>query len=83
MNDAPFHLSRATDEQRQVVADIFHGRVRDRYTECLFHPGLLHIGFAGRPDSLIGRFDAHLSNMPAIGRLLARQRSFEIRKAPG
>jgi ubiquinone/menaquinone biosynthesis C-methylase UbiE len=81
MNDAPFHLSRASDRQRQIVADIFQGRVIDRYTECLFHPGLLHIGFAGRPDSRIGRFDAFLSNLPSLGQLLARQRSFEIHKS--
>lgn len=81
MNDVPFHLSRASDRQRQIIADIFQGRVIDRYTECLFHPGLLHIAFAGRPGSRIGRFDAFLSNMPLLGQLIARQRSFEIHKS--
>jgi ubiquinone/menaquinone biosynthesis C-methylase UbiE len=81
MTDAPFHLSRASDRQRQIIADIFQGPVLDRYTECLFHPGLLHIGFAGRPDSRIGRIDAFLSNKPWLGQLIARQRSFEVRKS--
>lgn len=34
-----FHLTRANDSQRQIVAGVF-GKVKDRYTECLFHPDL-------------------------------------------
>lgn len=58
-----FHLTRASDEQRAVVAAIFQSVIADRYTECLFHPDL-RLSFSGRagvlwgastPNSAIGR----------------------------
>ena len=74
-----FHLTRANDSQRQIVANIFGGEVVDRYTECLFHPDL-KFAFTGRPGSSIGQFDARLGNLPWLGHLIARQRSFEATK---
>lgn len=75
-----FYLSRANDVQRRIVAEAFGGDVAERYTECLFHPDL-RLSFTGRLDSAIGGLDARLSDVPWLGRWIARQRSFEAVKA--
>lgn len=69
-----FHLTRANDNQLQIIEAIFGG-VIDRYTECLFHPDL-KLTFTGRLGSLIGELDACLGAKPWLGRWIARQRSF-------
>lgn len=74
-----FHLTRASDIQRETLAKVFGAPMTDRYTECLFHPDL-RITFSGRLGSLTGRLDARLGDVPAAGRWLARQRSFETVK---
>ena len=78
-----FHLTRANDSQRRIVADIFGGGgVTDRYTECLFHPDL-KLGFSGRLGSPLGRIDSRLCEstwLTWLGRWIARQRSFEASK---
>lgn len=73
-----FHLTLATDSQRQVVTDLF-GEVTDRYTECLFHPNL-KLAFTGRMGSSLGNLDAYLGDVPWLGRWIARQRSVEATK---
>lgn len=80
MVENSFHLTRANESQRQIVAGIFGGQVLDRYTECLFHREL-KLGFTGSPGNPIGRLDALLSSLPWLGRWIARQRSFEVTKA--
>jgi hypothetical protein len=75
-----FHLTRANNKQRDVLSEIFSGSVKDRYTECLFHPDL-RLTFTGREGNLVGQLDAHLGDFPALGRWLARQRSFEAVKS--
>jgi hypothetical protein len=72
-------MTRANDEQRRVVAGVF-GTARDRYSECLFHPDL-RFHRSGRAGSLLGRVDAYLGGIPLLGKLCARQRSFEATKA--
>lgn len=79
-NDS-FYLNRANNSQRKVIADIFGGKVKDRYTECLFHPDL-KLTFSGRIDSLFGLLDKHLGMLNWLGRWIARQRSFETIKIP-
>lgn len=76
-----FHLTRANDGQRQIVADIVGGGVKgmERYTECLFHPDL-KLAFTGRVGSTLGQLDARLGDLPRLGRWIARQRSFEAIK---
>lgn len=74
-----FYLSRANDSQRRILDGIFV-EGRDRYTECLFHPDLKW-HWSGRRGSLLGSFDARLSDLPWLGRWVARQRGFEGRKA--
>lgn len=73
-----FHLTRANESQKRVVAGIFGG-VEDRYTECLFHPDL-KFTLSGRPGSALGQLDARLGCVPWLGRWIARQRSFESNK---
>lgn len=78
MVEGRYHLTRANDRQRRIVAGIF-GTVKDRYSECLYHPDLRFRG-TGRAGSLLGRIDAGLGNIPLLARLCARQRSFEATK---
>jgi len=80
MLENAFHLSRATDAQRQIVADIFGKEVEDRYTECLFQPEL-RLTVTGREGNLLGRLDALLGDFPFLGRWIAHQRSFEVLKS--
>ena len=74
-----FHLSRANDSQRRILNEIFVDG-RDRYTECLFHPDM-KCPWSGRLGSILGAFDAWLSDLPWLGRWVARQRGFEGIKA--
>jgi ubiquinone/menaquinone biosynthesis C-methylase UbiE len=75
-----YHLTRANDGQRCILAGIFGSDVTERYTECLFHPDL-KLDFSGRPGSWVGRLDAHLGGRSWLCRQFARQRSFEAIKA--
>ena len=79
MLEGAFHLNRANDRQAKIIEEIFGGKVISRYTECLFHPDL-RVTFSGRLGSLFGRLDARLSDLPWLGRWIARQRSFEATK---
>ncbi len=74
-----YHLTRTNDSQLRIVADIFGGAVTDRYSECLFHPDL-KLTFTGCGGSWLGQLDARLSDVPWLGRWIARQRSFEATK---
>ncbi len=78
--EGQMHLNRATDDQYLVVAQIFGGSVKDRYTECLFNLEL-RLTFTGRAGSWLGQIDAHLGDYPSLGRWIARQRSFEATKS--
>ncbi len=69
-----FYLARASDQQKEIVKNIF-GNVTDRYTELFFHPDL-RLSFTGRINNLLGKLDSLLGG-GALGKLFARQRSFE------
>ncbi len=75
-----FHLTRANDGQRHVLSEIFGGPVKNRYTECLFHLDI-KLSSTGRKGNWVGQLDAHLGGFPALGRWLARQRSFAAIKS--
>jgi len=79
MKNNQFHLTRANNKQRQILADFFP-EGKDRYTECLFHPDL-KCHWTGNRKNLIGTLDARLGELPWLGRWIARQRGFEGRKA--
>ncbi len=74
-----FHLTRANDQQRQVVAGLFSD-VTERFTECSFHPDL-RFTRSGRSGDPLGRLDARLGDLAWLGRLIARQRSWHGIKA--
>ncbi len=74
-----YYLTRASDEQLDVLRGMFGAEVTDRYTECLFHPDL-RLRRSAREGSLLGKVDAWLSHVPSVGRWIARQRSFEVTK---
>ena len=76
-----FHLSRASDEQRDLISTVFGGVVESRYSECLLHPDL-KIRFTGGEGSPFGVLDAYLGRIPLVGRFFARQQSFEVRRRP-
>lgn len=73
-----FYLERANDNQRNIILQIF-GNVKDRYTECLFHPDL-KIRFTGKENNIFGIIDSYLGNFSSIGKYIARQRSFSAIK---
>lgn len=75
---AQFWLARATPAQRSVVADIFEGEVRQRFSEILFQPNFRLR--TGREGALLGKLDALLSSSSSVWACVARQRSFEARK---
>lgn len=75
-----FLLSKANSQQKKVIKDVFRNEtVRERYTECLFHPDL-RFSISGRPGSRIGQVDARIGSVPWLGRLIGRQCSFEVNK---
>lgn len=77
--DESYYLARATDQQRNLLTAIYGTKISERYTECLFHPDLKMTG-SGRIGSFIGMLDSILSDLPKLGRWIARQRSFEVWK---
>ena len=74
-----FYLRRADEEQKSIVEQIFQKPVRERFTECLFHPDL-RVTRSGKEGSWLGALDAKLSPFPRLGFWIARQRSFFVVK---
>ena len=74
-----FYLARACNRQLKILEEVFEDNVNSRYSENFFHPDL-KIVFSGREGNLLGRLDAMLGHTSFIGRRIARQRSFEVRK---
>ena len=73
-----FWLARATPTQRRIFEDVFGCPVNVRFTEILFQP---NFGFrSGKEGSLLGKFDARLSNTNPFWSWLARQQSYEVKK---
>lgn len=70
-----YYLERANNHQKQIIAAVFEN-VKDRYTELLFHPDL-KFKISGEQNNWVGNIDASLSDFSGLGKLFARQRSFE------
>lgn len=77
--DGSYYLSRASQEQQQIIENIFQGSVVVRYSEILFSPEI-YFDLPGRENSLLGRLDSLLSNNLGLMSWFARQKSFHIYK---
>lgn len=73
-----FYLARASLAQRQVVEDVFSNSAGTRYTEILFQPEFKLL--TGGPTNWLGRLDASLGGSSRFSGLVARQRSYHVRK---
>jgi len=73
-----FYLERASKRQIELLENIFHNKVKVRFSEILYKPKLFY--FTGRENSLLGKIDAYLSGSLKIWGLIARQQSFYVKK---
>lgn len=74
-----YYLSRASQEQRNIIENIFQGTAVERLSEILFSPEIF-FDLPGRENSLLGRLDSILSNNLGLMSWFARQKSFHIYK---
>jgi ubiquinone/menaquinone biosynthesis C-methylase UbiE len=74
-----FWLSRASQEQKACIEDVFDNVVYERWCEILYSPEL-HFIVPGKVGSMLGKFDALLSNNVGFLGWFARQRSFHCEK---
>ena len=78
-NFSNFYLSRASQEQKNVIGEIFKQRVKTRYSEIIFKPEL-KVSFAGKEKSIFGVLDSYLSNNVGFLSSIARQCSYHVYK---
>jgi ubiquinone/menaquinone biosynthesis C-methylase UbiE len=74
-----FYLNKASDQQKNIISEIFGCVTKSYYTECLFHPDL-KFTITGSQGSWLGWLDASLGRSSKLRMYLARQRSFETVK---
>ena len=74
-----YYLARANLAQKKIIQDVFMSLVIDRYSEIIFKPEF-KFHKPGREGSLVGNFDALLSNDAVFGSSFARQHSFHVSK---
>jgi ubiquinone/menaquinone biosynthesis C-methylase UbiE len=74
-----YWLARATPGQKRLIESVFGTTVSERWSEILYSPEL-HFPVPGRETSLLGKFDALLSNDAGFLGWFARQRSFLCKK---
>ena len=79
-NSTHFYLSRASQEQKDVVSEVFEQDVQIRHSEIIFKPEL-KISFSGREKSIFGVLDSYLSNNVGFLSSIARQQSYHVYKA--
>lgn len=77
--EGEFWLERASKKQKECLETVFGSSVSERWSEILYSPEL-HFPAPGREGSLLGKFDALLSNNIGFLGWLARQRSFHCKK---
>jgi ubiquinone/menaquinone biosynthesis C-methylase UbiE len=75
-----FWLARASKDQEESIATIFGGTVSQRWSEILYSPELRFTA-PGKDGSVLGQFDALLSNNIGLLGWFARQRSFHCQKS--
>ena len=74
-----FYLSRANEQQKKHIKNIFHNSVKERYCEIFFQPDLkLKIGSKFR--SIIGAIDSRISGSFFFLKWVARQKAFQTFK---
>jgi len=78
-NSPRFYLSRASQEQKDMVSGIFEQHVQIRYSEIIFKPEL-KISFSGKEHSIFGMLDSYLSNNIGFASSFARQQSYHVYK---
>ena len=74
-----FYLSRASQEQKNIISKVFNQTVKERYSEIIFKPEL-KISFSGKEKSILGVLDGYLSNNIGLGSSIARQCSYHTHK---
>ena len=79
-NSTHFYLSRASQEQKDVVSEVFEQDVQLRHSEIIFKPEL-KISFSGKEKSIFGVLDSYLSNNVGFLSSIARQQSYHVYKA--
>ena len=79
-NSTHFYLSRASQEQKDVVSEVFEQDVQIRHSEIIFKPEL-KISFSGKEKSIFGVLDSYLSNNVGFLSSIARQQSYHVYKA--
>lgn len=73
------YLNRASNNQKKIIENIFGTCINeDRYTELLFD---ISSKLDTKTREYVNNFDSFISNNLIISRLIARQRSFEIKKS--
>jgi ubiquinone/menaquinone biosynthesis C-methylase UbiE len=77
--EGAFWLARASKKQKRGIEAAFGGTVYERWSEILYSPEL-HFPAPGTEGSLLGKFDALLSNNIGFLGWFARQRSFHCTK---
>lgn len=78
-NFPKYYLSRACQEQKNVVGEIFKERFHTRYSEIIFKPEL-KVSFSGKENSIFGILDSYLSNNFGFFSSVARQCSYHAYK---
>jgi len=79
-NSSHFYLSRASQEQKDAVGEVFGQDVQIRHSEIIFKPEL-KISFSGKEKSIFGVLDSYLSNNVGFLSSIARQQSYHVYKA--
>ena len=79
-NFSGYYLSRASQEQENVVGEIFKQHLKIRYSEIIFKPEL-KLSFSGKEKSIFGVLDSYLSNNVGFLSSVARQCSYHAYKS--
>lgn len=77
--EGAFWLARASKAQKECIESVFGAAVVERWSEILYSPEFRFLA-PGKEGSVLGRFDALLSNNIGILGWFARQRSFHCQK---
>ena len=79
-NFSGYYLEKASQEQKNVVSEMFEQRIKTRYSEIIFKPDL-KVTFAGKEKSIFGALDSYLSNNVGFLSSVARQCSYHAYKS--
>ena len=74
-----FFLRRINKEVLDCVEQVFNHSVNVRYSELLFTPDLGY-RLGASENSMLGHLDSYLSGKSIVGKLIARQCSFHVKK---